>query len=74
MKNEWQKKASNMIKAEITRKGISYQQLQEMLAEIGVEETSSSINVKINRGAFAFIFFLQVMQVLGAKTLRLEDD
>lgn len=74
MEKEWQKKATNMLKAELTRRGITYDQLQEKLAQIGIEETTNSINVKINRGSFGFVFFLQVMKAIGAKTLRMEDD
>jgi len=73
MQNEWLKKATNMLKAELIRRGISYQQLQEMLAEIGVEETSNGINSKINRGTFSFAFFLQVAKAIGVKTLRLDE-
>ena len=74
MEENWKKKATNILKAEITRRGISYDQLQQKLALIGVEETANGINVKLNRGTFSFIFFLQTMQAIGAKTLRLEDD
>jgi hypothetical protein len=72
--NNWQKQATNMLKAEITRRGISYDQLQKMLDQIGVEETANSINVKINRGAFSFVFFLQIMKAISAKTLRIDDE
>jgi hypothetical protein len=74
MEVNWQKKATNILKAEITRRGLSYDELQEKLAIIGVEETANSLNVKINRGSFSFLFFLQVMQAIGAKTLMLEDE
>lgn len=74
MDKEWQRKATNLLKAELTRRGISYDQLQEKLLQIGVEETANSINIKINRGAFSFVFFLQTMKAIGAKTLRIEED
>lgn len=74
MEKDWQKKATNIIKAELTRRGITYDQLQEKLAQIGIEETANSINVKINRGSFSFVFFLQTMKAIGAKTLRIEED
>lgn len=73
-KFDWNKQASNLIKAELKRRGISYEQLQEKLAAINIEETSNSINVKINRGAFSFAFFLQVMKAIGAKNLRLDEE
>lgn len=74
MQKEWNKQASNMLKAELKRRGISYDQLQEKLLALGVEETANGINIKINRGTFSFAFFLQVMKAIGGKTLRLEED
>lgn len=73
MEKEWQRKATNLLKAEITRHGLSYDQLKEMLSKIGIEETANSINVKINRGTFSFVFFLQVMKAIDAKILRIEE-
>lgn len=74
MEKEWSKQATNMIKAELSRKGITYDQLQEKMAALGIDETANAINVKINRGTFSFVFFMQVMKAIGAKTLRLEDE
>jgi hypothetical protein len=50
MEKEWQKNATNILKAELTRRGVTYDQLQEKLAHLRIEETAS-INVKINRGS-----------------------
>ena len=74
MKTEWARLASNTIKVELARRGITYDTLQEKLAAIGVDETANAINVKINRGTFSFIFFLQTMKAIGAKMVRMEDD
>ena len=46
---------------------------KEKLLNIGVKETANSINVKINRGAFGFAFFLQCAAAIGIKNLRLDD-
>ena len=74
MEVNWQKKAANILKAEITRKGLTYEQIKEKLAQIGVQESASTIALKIHRGAFQFAFFIQVMQAIGTKTIRLEED
>mgnify|MGYP003403873902 CR=1 FL=1 len=74
MKPDWKQLATNLLKAEITRRGLSYDELQKKLLHIGVKETANSINVKINRGAFSFIFFLQVMKAIGGKSFRVEDN
>lgn len=70
----WSKRASNIIKAELVRRGVSYDKLQEKMQEIGIKETANAINVKINRGTFSFAFFLQAMEAIGANTFRLEND
>ena len=71
---DWQRQATNLLKAELTRRGIGYDQLSEKLGAIDVEETANAINVKINRGSFSFVFFLQVMKAIGAKNLRIDED
>ncbi len=67
MKDLWQTTATNIVKAELARRGIGYAELQQKLAAIGIEETANAINVKINRGAFSFIFFMQIMKAIDAK-------
>lgn len=74
MEIDWAVTAKNILKAELSRRGVSYVELQEKLEQLGIDETANSINVKINRGTFSFIFFLQTMKAIGAKTLRLEED
>ncbi|WP_415878135.1 DUF6471 domain-containing protein [Methylomonas sp. TEB] len=68
---DWKAFAKNIIKAELARKGIDYETLATKLNSIGVEESYNSINTKINRGAFTFQFFLQCMEVIGVKEVRL---
>jgi uncharacterized protein DUF6471 len=73
VQDKWNKQATNILKAELTRRAITYEMLHEKLLNIGVKETANSINVKINRGAFGFAFFLQCAAAIGIKNLRLDD-
>lgn len=73
MKNEWNAHASNLLKAELTRAGMSYSDLIPKLEAIGVHEGYKGIANKINRGAFTFVFFMQCMNALGRDTVRLGD-
>lgn len=68
---DWKASAKNILKAELKRKGVDYDTLAEKLNELGVEENYNSINTKINRGTFTFQFFLQCMEAIGAKEIRL---
>lgn len=62
---DWQNEASLIIKAELSRRGVSYLELAERLALIGTEETVSGIKGKIHRGTFSFAWFLQCLNALG---------
>lgn len=74
MKNtDWNKLASGIIKAELKRRDISYEQLISLLEKIGVQETLPGILNKMSRGAFQFTFFLQCAAAIEMKNLRLDD-
>lgn len=70
--NEWKKHAKNMLKAELKRRGISYEMLGAKLKAIGVDESYNSINTKLNRGSFSFVFALQCFRAMDAKEIRLD--
>ena len=53
---EWKKQAKNMLKAELQRKGVTYENLVDKLKAIGVHENYNSVNTKLNRGSFTFVF------------------
>ncbi len=73
MEKNWNTTAANILKSEIKRRGLTYDQLNEKLLAIGIQETTNSIKVKISRGAFQFAFFLQCAAAIGIKTLRLDE-
>lgn len=70
---DWNKLATNMIKAELARSGVGYEELICRLNEIGLHETYTGIAAKINRGTFSFIFFMQCMKALNQKIIRFEE-
>ncbi|WP_428406008.1 DUF6471 domain-containing protein [Methylobacterium sp.] len=70
---EWQARAKNLLKAELKRKGVSYRELVEKLAPLGVEETERNIANKISRGGFTAVFLLQCLEAIGAKEIVLRD-
>jgi len=72
--SRWEAKAKGILKAELKRRGISYQQLVEMLARVGVEESEPNVRNKIARGKFSAVFLLQCMEASGVHSLRLKDD
>lgn len=72
MEETWNEKASNILKSILTRRNIKYYELAIKLKEMGIEETQGSISNKISRGTFSFTFFMQCMEALGIKEIRLD--
>lgn len=68
----WEKQASILLKVELIRKGITYEQLVEMLDHIGVKETVPSVKSKIYRGTFSFAFIIQCAAAIGLESIHFE--
>jgi hypothetical protein len=68
----WDANARNLLKAEIVKRGVTYERLAKRMQDIGVEETTSSIANKMSRGTFPFVFFLQCMRALGVDSVAIE--
>ncbi|HXQ51141.1 MAG TPA: DUF6471 domain-containing protein [Stellaceae bacterium] len=71
--DEWADKAKRILRAEMVRRGVTYEDLTKRLAEIGVDETPENIRNKVSRGKFMASFMLQCLRAIGVETLRLED-
>lgn len=63
----------NIIKAEMTRKGIKVKDMIELLKPYGEELSELSFNNKMARKTFNAIFFIKCMKALGVKTVKIED-
>ncbi|HEX4198049.1 MAG TPA: DUF6471 domain-containing protein [Caulobacteraceae bacterium] len=74
MKNEWAGEVRALLRAEMTRRQISYKDLVGLLKKIGVEETAANLRNKISRGSFTAIFFVQVLRAIGCTSLRLDES
>lgn len=70
---KYQDKAKGMLRAEIKRRNMSYDDLAEKLKEIGVEDTAKNLSNKIARGGFTAGFLLMCLEVIGCQVVRLED-
>jgi hypothetical protein len=72
--SKWESQAQAILKAELKRKGITYAQLVEKLAAIGVQESEPNIRNKLSRGKFTASFMLQCFEAIGCRTLDLRSD
>lgn len=70
-KTDWETRAANLLKAELKRKGVTYAELVERLAEIGVSEKEVNIRNKLARGKFSAAFLLQCLEAIGVSEMRL---
>lgn len=71
---EWRERVKALLKAELTRRQISYRDLAEKLAAIGVPDSEANIANKIARGGFNAVWFFQVMSAIGCRTIHLDRE
>lgn len=64
---DWNARAKNLLRAEMTRKGVSVRDLAEK-----VGENERSFANKLSRGAFTAAFMLQCLDVIGSRSLQLD--
>lgn len=70
--DHWHKQASQILKAELMRRGVTYKQLMQLLPHVGGLESEASITAKLSRGKFQFAFFLQCMKAIGVQTAHID--
>lgn len=70
---EWEDRAKGLLKAELKRRNVSYAQLVNKLAEIGVMDSEPNVRNKLSRGKFTAVFLLQCLEAIDASSLRLQD-
>lgn len=71
-KSDWEKEASNILKAELARRGMSYDDLRIALSELGIEKSTHNLTKTINLGKFPFAFFLQCAKAIGLDTVTVK--
>lgn len=71
-KTDYEALAANLLKAELKRKGVTYAQLVDRLAAIGVDEKEVNIRNKLSRGKFTAAFLIQCLLAVGSQSLRLD--
>lgn len=73
-KAEWNQEAANLLKSELARAGVRYDELVTRLAGLGIDETYKGIANKINRGSFTLTFFMQCMKALDKNFIRFDSE
>jgi hypothetical protein len=63
----------NIIKAEMSRKGLKVKDMIELLKPYGEDLSELSFNNKMARKGFSAVFFIKCMKALGVKQVKIED-
>jgi hypothetical protein len=62
-----------LLKTEMSRHDVRYQELSERLAAIGVEQSADNLRNKVNKGILGADLLLQVVSVLNVKSINTAD-
>jgi hypothetical protein len=71
---EWAEDVKRLLRAEMTRRGVTYEDLAERLAAIGVNDTAVNLRNKVARGRFSSVFLVQCLAAMGARSLRIGEN
>lgn len=71
-RTDWEEKAKGLLRAEMAKRGMTYAQLVDALASIGIEDNERNLRNKVSRGKFTAGFLLQCLTALGCSSLRLD--
>jgi hypothetical protein len=71
-RTDWEEKAKGLLRGEMARRGVTYAQLAERLAAMGINDNERNLRNKVSRGKFTAGFLLQCLKATGTDTLHLE--
>jgi hypothetical protein len=71
--SDYEAKVKGLLKGELKKRGVTYAQLVEKLAAVGVVDSEPNIRNKLARGKFTAVFLIQCLEAIGASSLRLSD-
>ncbi len=68
---DWNIEAKSLLKAELTRRNMTFKDLSERLESIHVYDNSTNLSNKINRGSFSAAFLLQCLNAIDCKEFKI---
>jgi Domain of unknown function (DUF6471) len=72
--SEWAEDVRRLLRSEMARRGVTYEDLAERLTAVGVRDKAVNLRNKVARGRFSAVFLLQCLTAIGARTLRFSED
>ena len=70
---DWRQLVQRLLKAEMSRRGVKYQDLSQRLTSIGVNQSADNLRNKVNKGIMGADLLLQIMYVLNMRRIERED-
>lgn len=69
-----QERVKGILKAELARRRISYRDLADRLGALGIKDNERNIANKLSRGTFTAAYFIQCLDAIECRVLRLKED
>lgn len=66
--------ATAILKGEMAKRGLSRQQLADLLSQNGELVTKASVDNKLSRGSFSADFFLNCLRVMGCQDIGVNAE
>lgn len=73
MTDELADKAKRLLKAELKRADVTYEELARRLSDMGIKESKATVANKISRGMFSAVFLIAAMKAIGRETVSWSD-
>lgn len=70
---KWNIALGRFLRSELTRHGVTHEQLAKLLETQGVLCSKSSIDSKLSRGTFSAVFFMQCLIAIGYESNDVEE-
>lgn len=71
---EGQALVKGLLKAEMKRRGLTYEGLAAKLGEIGAPTDAHVLRNKVARGGFSAVFLVQCLTAMGCRRIELGND
>jgi hypothetical protein len=68
----FERRAKNLLKSELRRRGVTYAELARRLTELGLPQSVRTMSNRLSRGGFSAALLLQALHVIGTKVIRLD--
>ncbi|TRY29543.1 DUF6471 domain-containing protein [Aliiglaciecola sp. M165] len=69
----WRQVVQRIIKAEMSKRGVKYQDLSERLAKVDVNQSADNLRNKVNKGILGADLLLQIMVVLNMRKIDRDE-